>query len=539
MITEDAIVNWVKKENGLLHTRKYSNIYELDNYLNRENLLVCLTGYPQIIEYFFNKEISKFKHPVVLITLETDRFPMKGVYLDSPNLKHWFTWNKPFEHPKVSALPIALNHDRHVEMITKFLDKKTVYAPNKLLLVNFDVKTNPVRYELLRKGLKEWKAFADTNAYLKEDKFYFTDSIIDRKLGVKVVNKGYYDLISQYKFVLSPPGAGVDCHRTWEALYVGCIPVVIKSSISELYEGLPVLVVDSWDDINEDFLNKKWEEMSKIEYDKSKLTLEYWYDKIQSKSGKKKKKRKIHFMTYANEKFANAKKRILQQAKEFGEFSIIKGYGPEDLPHHFKEKYKHILDRDRGGGYWLWRPIILLDALEEVGEGEFLVYLDAGCTLNPLGKKRFNEYISLLDKSEYGILSFQMSGNKGPGSLEMEKKWTIREIFEYFGVNPQSNIGTSGQYLGGVFIMQKNKHLEEYMTKLLAAIEYDPLMCTDDYNKKNQIDEFRANRHEQSISSVLRKKIGSVVIDGDESWMQPFGRGKSLNYPFWATRSKR
>ena len=65
-----------------------------------------------------------------------------------------------------------------------------------------------------------------------------------------------------------------------------------------------------------------------------------------------------------------------------------------------------------------------------------------------------------------------------------------------------------------------------------------PLMCTDDYNKKNQIPEFRENRHEQSISSVLRKKIGSAVIDGDESWMQPFGRGESLKYPFWATRSK-
>ena len=290
MITEDAIVNWVKKENGLLHTRKYSNISELDNYLSKENLLVCLTGYAHIIEYFFNTIISRFHHPIVLITLETDGFPMKDIYLDSPNLKHWFTWNKPSEHPKLSALPIALNHDRHVEMITKFLAKKKDYAPNKLLLVNFDVKTNPIRYKLLRKGLEEWKAFADTNAYLKEDKFYFTDSIVDRKLGMKVVNKDYYDLISQYKFILSPPGAGEDCHRTWEALYVGCIPVVIKSSISELYEGLPVLVVDSWDDINEDFLNKKWEEMSKIEYDRSELTLEYWYDKIQSKCGKKRKK---------------------------------------------------------------------------------------------------------------------------------------------------------------------------------------------------------------------------------------------------------
>ena len=247
----------------------------------------------------------------------------------------------------------------------------------------------------------------------------------------------------------------------------------------------------------------------------------------------------IHFITYADDKYAKAKQRLVSEAKAFGEFATIKGYGPEDLPADFRKKFDKILKLPRGGGYWLWRPIILMDALKKIKNDDFLVYLDAGCTLNPLGKKRFHEYISLLGNSEYGILSFQMSGNKGPGSLEMEKKWTIREIFDYFKVDPQSEIGTSGQYLGGVFIMQKNEHLEEYMTKFMAAIEYDPLMCTDDYNKKNQIVEFRENRHEQSISSVLRKKIGSVVIDGDESWMQPFGKGESLKYPFWATRSKR
>jgi len=83
--------------------------------------------------------------------------------------------------------------------------------------------------------------------------------------------------MTQYKFILSPPGAGEDCHRTWEALYVGCIPIVQSSAINELYEDLPVLVVDSWDDINEEFLNQKWKEMSERKYDMSKLTLEYWF----------------------------------------------------------------------------------------------------------------------------------------------------------------------------------------------------------------------------------------------------------------------
>ena len=65
-------------------------------------------------------------------------------------------------------------------------------------------------------------------------------------------------------------------------------------------------------------------------------------------------------------------------------------------------------------------------------------------------------------------------------------------------------------------------------------------MFTDHYNSNNSVQhsEFKENRHEQSLFSLLRKIHGSVVIDGDESWMQPFGKGESLKYPFWATRSK-
>ena len=62
-------------------------------------------------------------------------------------------------------------------------------------------------------------------------------------------------------------------------------------------------------------------------------------------------------------------------------------------------------------------------------------------------------------------------------------------------------------------------------------------MYTDHYNMA-QYPYFRENRHDQSIFSLIRKLYGSVVIDGDESWMLPFGEGESLNYPFWATRTR-
>ena len=35
-----------------------------------------------------------------------------------------------------------------------------------------------------------------------------------------------------YSFVISPPGHGLDCHRTWEALALGCIPITLAPMIT-------------------------------------------------------------------------------------------------------------------------------------------------------------------------------------------------------------------------------------------------------------------------------------------------------------------
>jgi len=56
--------------------------------------------------------------------------------------------------------------------------------------------------------------------------------------------------MTEFAFVLSPFGNGMDCHRTWEALLCGCIPVVRSSVFNELFEGLPVLIVEKWTDIS-------------------------------------------------------------------------------------------------------------------------------------------------------------------------------------------------------------------------------------------------------------------------------------------------
>jgi len=88
---------------------------------------------------------------------------------------------------------------------------------------------------------------------------------------------------SKYRFGLSPPGNGNDCHRTWEMLMFGMIPIVKSSKMDLLYSkfDLPVVIVKNWKDICDDgFLEKQYERLKdKVPLDNIKLTTGYYLGK--------------------------------------------------------------------------------------------------------------------------------------------------------------------------------------------------------------------------------------------------------------------
>jgi hypothetical protein len=61
----------------------------------------------------------------------------------------------------------------------------------------------------------------------------------------------YYRTTLAHAAVLSPRGNGWDCVKTWEALLLGRMPVVRSGPLDRLYEGLPVLILPTWEDLNE------------------------------------------------------------------------------------------------------------------------------------------------------------------------------------------------------------------------------------------------------------------------------------------------
>ncbi|CAF0878058.1 unnamed protein product [Adineta ricciae] len=118
------------------------------------------------------------------------------------------------------------------------------------------------------------------------------DEPINKTSGVNPSNLiDVYRRNREHSFWLSPRGNGLDCHRTWEALYLDMIPIVWNSSLNVLYENLPVVVIHDYKEITEEFLNEKLKKISttkfylmKQTYRMEKLRNAYWRRLILSKS---------------------------------------------------------------------------------------------------------------------------------------------------------------------------------------------------------------------------------------------------------------
>jgi hypothetical protein len=92
----------------------------------------------------------------------------------------------------------------------------------------------------------------------------------------------YLRTLSRAKFEIAPRGHALDTHRIWESLYVGTIPIVKSSSLDPLYENLPILIVEDWEEVGEEFLNQKYVEFQMGTFHREKMYMDYWVEQIHS-----------------------------------------------------------------------------------------------------------------------------------------------------------------------------------------------------------------------------------------------------------------
>jgi hypothetical protein len=173
-----------------------------------------------------------------------------------------------------SSLEGAIHHAfRKLKQIPIGMDYHTISSqPNYKWQLKKDIlKSSPLEQEkmLIQEIRDKMTPFYSRKIQIYSNVMLCPDRFNDRNTAVSVIPPALlhhqttfiprietWKNMTNYAFILSPFGNGMDCHRTWEALLCGCIPIVRTSVFRELFDELPVLIVDKWEDVTPQLLKQ-------------------------------------------------------------------------------------------------------------------------------------------------------------------------------------------------------------------------------------------------------------------------------------------
>lgn len=215
--------------------KKFCNYYFEggDLILNKpadNNEIVKIFIKTDFIDLFFNK--FNFNYKFIIFTHNSDY----GInsnhlkYLNTPNVVSWYAQNIDIIHPKLKSIPIGIANEEwpHGDISTIESVRSENLEKNNLIYANFNIYTN----------INERSRCVD---FLNKNNI---------KISPPTQFKQYLQDLSVSYFSISPNGNGVDCHKTWESLYLKTIPIVTKSTNSLQYKNLPLVIIDDWSDFS-------------------------------------------------------------------------------------------------------------------------------------------------------------------------------------------------------------------------------------------------------------------------------------------------
>lgn len=272
----------ILKSCDIFSSTPISSIRQLYNYdfttlKNGSIIYVCSSALQDFINIFNN-----ITYKIILVTgdcdetVYTDIFDTYALFLNFINndkLIHWFSQNCIVKHKKITQIPIGL--DYHT-MAAKDTSWGPMIAPLEQESIIINIPKLPFQDRII-------KCYSNFH-FLTTTKYGYdrVDAInqIPKNLvyyePTNIVREKTWINQSKYAFVISPHGNGYDCHRTWEALVLGNIPIVKTSGLDSLFTDLPILIVNEWNDINQELLNNTILKFKNSNFNYNKLLLSYW-----------------------------------------------------------------------------------------------------------------------------------------------------------------------------------------------------------------------------------------------------------------------
>lgn len=231
------------------------------------------------------------------------------------------------------------------------------------------------------------------------------------------------------------------------------------------------------------------------------------------------------FITYGDDKYKKSLELIKKEAQSVGIFNQIIVYTPHDLPNCIKSSPLFLFRK--GGGYWVWKPYIIYDALLHCQENDVIYYTDAGCTLNP---KSSEWHFFQKEMHKHNAIFFQyrsdvqyegwsnycsVESNNSPQIIHWMKPSAIDYFTDFTG---NQDFLQYNKIWGGAIIIKKTSPLLNILDQWLKITIFYPELVCDPYGKElSHIPAtFNEHRHDQSILTPLiykyRKEDCALVL---------------------------
>ena len=216
-------------------SHKHKDIFQINEEFDNPPKIFC---YPNRLDALSDR-LCFFKNKFILITHNSDinivDNPTNQQIANNENLIKWYAQNLCFEHEKLYFLPIGIANSQwnHGTQFFQFYESNLSnnFVKKNKVYFNFQICTNPNKRQPCYDSLiSKLQFLPNTDPYTNVAR------------------------LAEYEYCICPEGNGMDTHRFWEALYLKCIPIVIRNPMIDIIKKqkshLPMIILSSWDDFD-------------------------------------------------------------------------------------------------------------------------------------------------------------------------------------------------------------------------------------------------------------------------------------------------
>lgn len=237
---------------------------------------------------------------------------------------------------------------------------------------------------------------------------------------------------------------------------------------------------------------------------------------------------KVYLVSFATPEF--------YESQEMLNISALKHGVDETIPYNdkilrktpFYKENKSILKFKKGGGYWLWKPYIVLENIKKINYGDVLIYADSDAEI-----VRDLTFLINLCKEKGGILLFKVHHH-------INSTFTKRDCFILMNCDSEDMWNTE-QVMGGFQIYVKNDKSINFLQEWLHYCKH-PKILTDTQNicGLDNFPNFIEHRHDQSILSLLAIKHKIEIFRDPSQWgnhlkMKAFRENEEFLFRFYSS----